>query len=137
MKTLKQLAGEGARQAIFEDTDTRRQEIVLRFGGRESAVYTIEPDTTLCPAPAVNPAPAPAVVNNPVPQSQSQTRQYPPAPVPIVRTRTEAGLPYTEEQLNRLDDQWAATMERRRQQARTVQAIRRDRSHPDRETIPR
>lgn len=52
------VAGAGARQALFEDFDSRRQEIVLRFGSKLSAVYPFDGDgvaQTSCPAPIAHP----------------------------------------------------------------------------------
>jgi hypothetical protein len=55
-----EVAGAGARQALFEDFDSKRQEIVLRFGSKLSAVYPFDGDGAIqpCPAPQVSPTAA-------------------------------------------------------------------------------
>ena len=44
MKEVRQVAEEDHRQALLEDTDTEKDEIVLRFGSKSFAVYPVEPD---------------------------------------------------------------------------------------------
>lgn len=54
--TLDRLNGEPSRQALFEDFDTRRDELVLRFGSKLSAVYPFEGDGATCQNPKQQPA---------------------------------------------------------------------------------
>jgi len=58
---LAEVAGAGARQALFEDFDSKRQEIVLRFGSKLSAVYPFDGEgasTQPCPVPTAQPQPS-------------------------------------------------------------------------------
>ena len=63
------------RQAIFEDTDTEKDEIVLRFGSKHSAMYPVEPITrgdqpspTLTPSQPTVPLTVPPLVSTPIAQ---------------------------------------------------------------------
>lgn len=49
-KFMREVAAESSRQGLFEDSDARADEIVLRFGSKNSAVYPVEPDTP-CDSP--------------------------------------------------------------------------------------
>ena len=79
---LAEVAGAGARQALFEDFDSRRQEIVLRFGSKLSAVYPFDGDgaQSQCPAPALSPYSRPA--QSP-PLQDPETVAPPTAPSPL------------------------------------------------------
>lgn len=43
-KFMREVMRESERQAIFEDTDAKKDEIVLRFGSKDSTLYAIEPE---------------------------------------------------------------------------------------------
>jgi len=49
MEFVRKIEDESNRQALLEDTDTKKDELVLRFGTKHSAVYPVEPD--LCDSP--------------------------------------------------------------------------------------
>lgn len=51
-KFLRTVAEESSRQALFEDTDTKKDELVLRFGSKHSAIYPIEPECRVPEQPA-------------------------------------------------------------------------------------
>ena len=76
-----EVAGAGARQALFEDFDTKRGEIVLRFGSKLSAVYPFDGDgvQSQCPAPQAFQTPSQEVpeltLTPPSPQSPLKSRK--------------------------------------------------------------
>ena len=67
MSALRRLDAEGSRQALIEDSDTEKDELVLRFGTKHSAMYPVEPE---CLRPAT-----------PTPQPQPSQPQQPSSPV--------------------------------------------------------
>jgi hypothetical protein len=51
-KHIREVMEVEARQALFEDEDTKKDEIVLRFGSKHSAIYPIEPECRASAQPA-------------------------------------------------------------------------------------
>ena len=71
---LRSLADEPSRQMLVEDTDIVKDELVLRFGTKHSAVYPVEPECPTTPqsklsAPSSSPSPAAVAPSVRPPQS--------------------------------------------------------------------
>jgi len=64
-KFIREVASETSPQGLFEDSDTPADELVLRFGSKLSAVYTVEPEPCASPTPRspTSPQPSPQVVD--------------------------------------------------------------------------
>jgi len=87
LKAIRAVAEEDARQALLEDTDTKKDELVLRFGSKHSAVYPVEADN-VCPASPKAPSSIPP--SSPTPSGR-------PEPSPVSRP------PLSLEELGRLE----------------------------------
>ena len=101
-KFMRQVASESSPQGLFEDTNTDSDELVLRFGTKNSAVYTVEPEP--CASPTLR---SPTSVS---PQS------YPPNDDPSPPRNTMGRPPLTEQQL--------AVMEMKVKRARAAARMR-------------
>jgi Sec-independent protein translocase protein TatA len=104
-KALRQVEDETSRQVLLEDLDSKRDEIVLRFGSKHSAIYPVESETS-----------------NPSSQTVQQQRTPAPTPQPSpppAKNAPQSVLPFTEEQL--------AKAEREISRQKQVLAIRRER----------
>lgn len=78
---------------LFEDVDDKKDEIVLRFDAKHSAIYPVEAE---CKQPQPNQPPrGPSAV--PVNATPSPTSSIPPA------LRTGSTLPFTDQQLRRAE----------------------------------
>lgn len=99
-KLLRQLGDESNRQVLLEDTDSKRDEIVLRFGSKHSAIYPVEPEV----------APSPANLSRTASQQPLQPQSSQPA-----TSQQRSHAPLTDEQL--------ARVERKLRQIRTAREI--------------
>ena len=117
LKAVRLVSAEGNRQALLEDTNIESDELVLRFGSKNSAVYPVEPEP---------------VCDSPKPRSVSpQTNQ--PAPVPPSKPVT-GRPPFTDQQLAEIElkarrMRAAAAMKRGREQANSLEVS--DLNFPD------
>ena len=66
---LREVTSESARQALFEDTDAKKDEIVLRFGSKDSAIYPVEPECRANGQPAQTQQPVTAATMTGEPSS--------------------------------------------------------------------
>src|SRR5580700_11374162 len=82
LKAIREVAAETSRQMLVEDTNLESDELVLRFGTKNSAVFPVEPE---CPSPR------PTLV----PNQTSQSTLNPSSP--------QARQPLTDEQLKALE----------------------------------
>ena len=64
-KFIREVSDETSRQALFEDTDAKRDELVLRFGSKHSAIYPVEPECQSPPQPVTTSKPTSPVLNSP------------------------------------------------------------------------
>lgn len=103
-KLLRKLEDENMRQALFEDLDDRKDEIVLRFGSKHSAVYPLESECRTNPS-----ANAAGRANIPSPSPR-------PVPAPTNTEKTGTFQPMTDEQI--------ARAEHRLRQIKLAKAIR-------------
>lgn len=103
-RLLRQVEDETSRQVLLEDLDSKKDEIVLRFGSKHSAIYPVEAESS----------------NQ---SSQAKTSQPSPQPAAIAQPRNPAApqsaLPFTDEQLTRA--------ERKIAQMKTLSALSRER----------
>lgn len=106
-KLLRQVEDETSRQVLLEDLDSRKDEIVLRFGSKHSAIYPVESETSKQP---VQTAQQPPQVQTP-PSPSPQRPRDPSAP--------QSALPFTDEQLARAETKIS--------QMRTINQMRRER----------
>lgn len=90
-KMLRQVEDETSRQVLLEDLDSKKDEIVLRFGSKHSAIYPVEAETSNQSLQTAQPA---------------RTQAPPPQPSPQVPRDVkspQSALPFTEEQLARAE----------------------------------
>jgi hypothetical protein len=92
---MDEINGTGARQALFEDFDTKKEEIVLRFASRHSAVYPFEGD--VCPQPqptnnATPPAPRKPLSDLELKAAETKAKQIQ-AAIRIRRERQQSSNP--------------------------------------------
>lgn len=76
LSALRKLDADGNRQALLEDTDLTSDELVLRFGTKNSAMYPVEPECQTRPQSPPSPqpqAPSPALSR----REQSQPPLHP------------------------------------------------------------
>ena len=115
-KLLRQVEDETSRQVLLEDLDSRRDEIVLRFGSKHSAIYPVESEKAS--SERISQTTTSPISAQPNPSGQLQPQA---SPSPVSRTDTvnpRSSLPFTEEQLSRA--------ERKISQLKNLAAIRRE-----------
>lgn len=107
-RDLRMVEDETSRQVLLEDLDSKKDEIVLRFGSKHSAIYPVEADTS----------PVSSQTSKSPASEQSVSR---PQAVPrnLATTTPQTSLPFTEEQL--------AKAEREILRQKTILQIRRER----------
>ena len=112
-KFIRQVLDESSPQALFEDYNAETDETVLRFGTKNSAVFTIEPEP--CDSPKLR-----SVTSQTIPPSSP--------PPPDLSAQTPRGRPpLTEQQLGAIAQkvrqmQIQAAMKRGREQATSSEA---------------
>jgi hypothetical protein len=106
-KLLRQVEDETSRQVLLEDLDSKKDEIVLRFGSKNSAIYPVESEQS-----------RESLATNRSPASAPLAQPQPPLP-PKSPTSPQSALPFTDEQL--------ARAETKIRQMRNINQIRRER----------
>ena len=114
-KFIRGVEEEGSRQALLEDTNCDSDEIVLRYGSKNSAVYPVELEPCDSPKP------------------RSVSPQTNPVPVPPLKPVT-GRPPFTDQQLAEIElkarrMRAAAAMKRGREQANSLEVS--DLNFPD------
>lgn len=104
-KALRQVEDETSRQVLLEDLDSKKDEIVLRFGSKHSAIYPVESETFQATSATSRPPVS-------VPSA-------PASPNPPPKTAPQSVLPFTDEQLARAEKKIA--------QMQNLRAIKRER----------
>ena len=126
-KLLRRLDEPAARQVLLEDIDLQKDEIVLRFGSKHSAIYPVEPqggsDASAPPICQPTTQPQPQTTSSQPPQPVSPPTHLPPraknVQVPIDQPQVRP--PLTDAQI--------ARAERTLHQIKTARAIVRKQPH--------
>ena len=108
-KFIREVMAENNPQGLFEDTNTESDELVIRFGTKNSAVYTVEPEP--CDSPKPRSATSPTT---------------PPLQPPDGPPKVTGRPPLTEQQLAEIEVKArrmraAAQMKRAREQANSLE----------------